>query len=1164
MFSRMLAPPMRHHLPATFLFFALATVVRAHWASVEVPPARPLPEASSLWYRCYLQVDDRLVVPEANNPRDLWRNSTMLVLADLPGPFGVFLNGERILASPGIPVGESQRFKVPKDILRSRLFNSLVIRLDGEAAKRGLTRAPMLIDYFNEVVLDAPWTVAFDEVDASESGPLEARPEVAAYLPSDWRLSSTPLDRPAEPIPGKRVPPAEALALLQTDEDLIVEELLHEPEVAQPTHVSFDARGRMWVAQYRQYPFPKGVKMISRDQYYRSRYDRVPPAPPYHDHGADIISVHEDRDGDGTYESSTNVLEGLNMANAALSGWGGIWVMHTPYLLFYPDADGDDVPDGSPEVRLAGFGLEDTHSVANGLAWGPDGWLYGAQGSTTTSRITRPGIDPPDSEGIFNEGCLVWRYHPKTRAIEIFADGGGNTFGLSFDAEGRLFSGHNGGETRGWHHIQDGLFLKQGKDPGKFGPPPNPFAFGELPMMHSTNPVPRFSHMSVVAGGSALPARLQGKFLCVDPLHHHVVAAERKRVGSTFETTDLGFPLRSDDGTFRPVYLANAPDGSMIIADFREDTIAHGQNYQGQIDPESGRIYRLRGKAEALEKDVNLEAKSSAELVAILEHPNLWHRQTAVRLLGQRADGEAVPALQSLLARPEAHPPLEALWALHQMGKLDPATALGLLDHPAPVVRAWAIRLTGDARVLPDEFLAKLGSLALTEPDAEVRCQILSTARRLPVGQALALVGATLRDDLNDAFIPLMAWFVIESHCAAESEAVLGLFEADEIWSRPIVRQQIVPRLMRRFAEAGTRTDFLTCAKLLEMAPTAEDRAALMAGFEQAFEGRVPPPLPDELVAATGKGSLSLRIRQGDPAALAEGLVLLDNAQADPRERLSAIRAFGTATHSDAIVLLLKIATTAMDASLRQAALVSLQIYNDPAIGEALVSSYPAQPESLQPAVLNLLASRPAWALALLEACAADTISKSAIGPELLARMKLHGGEPLGQMLVQQFPGTESPKPAERIEALKAILAAKPGDPYRGEATFAARCFSCHTLFFKGGKVGPDLTRYQREDLSTMLVSILDPNAEIREGFENHVVTTKDGRVLGGFLIDSDTNAIVLRGVDGSDTTLPRETIANLTPVGRSLMPEGLLDGLDDQQLRDFFAYLKISQPISR
>ncbi len=1159
----MLAELMRL-LNATLLFCAFATLVRADWTTVEVPPSRSLSESTRVWYRCHLQVDDRLVVPEANNPRDLWRNSTMLVLGDLPGPFEVFLNGTRIIASTGIRAGESQRFKVPKDILRSKVFNSLLIRLDGEAAKQGLTRAPMLIDYFNEVVLDAPWEVSFEEADAADAGPREVRPEVASYVPGDWRLSSTPLDRPAEPIPGKRVPPAEALALLETDEDLVVEELVHEPEVAQPTHVSFDARGRMWVAQYRQYPFPQGVRMISRDQYYRSRYDRVPPAPPYHDRGADIVSVHEDTDGDGKYESHTRVLEGLNMANAALSGWGGIWVMHTPYLLFYPDADGDDVPDGHPEVRLAGFGLEDTHSVANGLAWGPDGWLYGAQGSTTTSRITRPGLDPEDSEGIYNEGCLVWRYHPKTRVVEIFADGGGNTFGLSFDAEGRLFSGHNGGETRGWHHLQDGLFLKQGKDPGKFGPPPNPFAFGELPMMRSTNPVPRFSHMSVVVGGSALPARLREKFLCVDPLHHNLVAAERKPVGSTFETTDIGFPLRSEDGTFRPVYLANAPDGSMVVADFREDTIAHGQNYQGQIDPESGRIYRLRGKAEPLEMDVNLEAKSSAELVGVLEHPNLWHRQTAVRLLGQRADAETVPALRNLLDRKEPHPALEALWALHQMGQLDEATALKLLEHPAPPVRAWTIRLLGDARFLPDAFMAKLASMAASEPDAEVRCQILSTARRLPAGPALALVVATLREDADDAFIPLMAWFVIESHCGSEREAVLASFEADEIWSRPVVVQQIVPRLMRRFAEAGSRADFLTCARLLDMAPTPEARAALLSGFEQAFEGRVPPPLPDELVAATGKGSLSLRIRQGEPEAVAEGLALLGDANADQQERLAAIRAFGTAPHPDALASLLHLAVKEEDTSLRQTVLISLQVYDDPNIGETLAASFASQPTAIQPVVLNLLASRSAWSLALLRGCASGAIPRPAVGPDLIARMGLHGGDELGKVLAEQFPGTEGPKPAERIEALKAILAAKPGDPYRGESIFAARCFSCHTLFFKGGKVGPDLTRYQRDDLSTMLVSILDPNAEIREGFENHVVATKDGRVLGGFLVDSDTNAIVLRGFDGSDTTVPREAIASLTPVGRSLMPDGLLDGLDDQQLRDFFAYLKISQPISR
>ena len=116
----------------------------------------------------------------------------------------------------------------------------------------------------------------------------------------------------------------------------------------------------------------------------------------------------------------------------------------------------------------------------------------------------------------------------------------------------------------------------------------------------------------------------------------------------------------------------------------------------------------------------------------------------------------------------------------------------------------------------------------------------------------------------------------------------------------------------------------------------------------------------------------------------------------------------------------------------------------------------------------------------------------------------------------------------------------------------------------RGGSVGPDLTRYQRDDLPTMLVSILDPSAEIREGYENVVVKTRDGRILSGFLAEQEANTVVLRGFDGSDSTLARDDIEKLTPAGRSLMPGGLLDGLDDQQLRDLFAYLRISQPISK
>jgi putative heme-binding domain-containing protein len=178
---------------------------------------------------------------------------------------------------------------------------------------------------------------------------------------------------------------------------------------------------------------------------------------------------------------------------------------------------------------------------------------------------------------------------------------------------------------------------------------------------------------------------------------------------------------------------------------------------------------------------------------------------------------------------------------------------------------------------------------------------------------------------------------------------------------------------------------------------------------------------------------------------------------------------------------------------------------------------------------------------------------------EIQARMALHD------------PGILSDKnepaaiqSAEQVQMLTEILRAQPGDAYRGESLYAARCGSCHKLFFKGGAVGPDLTRYQRDDLQTLLHSIVDPSAEIREGYETVIAKMKDGRILSGFLAEDDANTVVLRGVDGSNTMLARHKIEDLSPVGRSLMPQGLLSGLDDQQLRDLFAYLKIPQPITK
>jgi putative heme-binding domain-containing protein len=1217
------APILVHTLDARRNFACLVFVLwlisqvsapSAEWQPQTVPAERPALIGAPIYFRCFLRVPDNMT---SRSEVDLWTDSAMFSFADFPGRFTVFLNGRKIADGESLPAEPRRRFKIPKGILEKKQFNVLAVRLEDQAARTGLRVAPVLHGYHDELVLQGVWEIHMGEPVPGDLRPLTNQPPRASFTEAGFREASTTLAQNAELIPGRRLPPADSFAKLRTPPGLAVELLLHEPEIAQPTHFSFDARGRLWVAQYRQYPYPAGLKMVSRDKYYRSTFDRVPPAPPYHDRGRDIISVHEDTDGDGAFDRHRQVLTGLNMANAVLHGHGGIWVMHTPYLLFYPDADGDDVPDRDPEVRLAGFGLEDTHSVANGLAWGPDGWIYGAQGSTTTSHIRRPGTDAPDAPGVYYESCMVWRYHPDTRAYEIFAEGGGNNFGLEFDAEGRVYSGHNGGETRGWHFIQSGIYLKQGKDPGKFGPPTNPFAFGELPMIKTTNKITRFSHLFAIAEGTAIPSNYLGHLFNLDPLHHNVVVSARARAGSTITTTDTGVALESDDKAFRPVFAANAPDGSIHVADFYEEYIAHGQNYQGQIDPDSGRLYRLRGKESALNKDVNLARKTTSELLAVLSHGNKWHRQTAVRLLGERRDSAAreplkkvlfamenseapfplSPALErrippaDLAAAQSAYPALASLWALHQAGWLDESTARAALEHPSNSVRAWAIRLLGDRKQLPDAFAHAVVRLAATEPDAEVRCQMASTARRLPARQAVPIVAALIqRDaDANDPFIPLLCWFTLESFCDTNRAAVLGLFttepktsptlkgekaevrDKDGFWNSLLAKQHILPRLIRRFATQSTRADLLACAELLDAAPTDEHRKPILAAFEEAFKGRALPLLPGELDLALGRfghRSLPFRIRRSEIAAVEQGLALVGNAKARREDRLACVLVFGEVHQPSAVAVLVALARNGADLELRKAAFASLSRYDDASIGEEIASAYAKLPSALQPAAQSLLTSRARWSLAFLKLIESGDVEAPGVSADAVARLRQHNDVSVTTLTAKLFP---RPVPTElradtraAMEKIQAALKGGTGDPYSGEPLFTERCASCHQLFHKGGRIGPNLTPYQRDDLSTLLPGILDPSAEIREGFANHLVETKDGRALSGFLADQDARVVVLRGVDGQDISLRREEIAELKPAGLSLMPEGLLDGLSDQQLRDFFAYLRIPQPISR
>ncbi len=1008
-------------------------------------------------------------------------------------------------------------------------------------------------------------------------------PRAEVKTPQPSPQASTHTIAPAAPaldLPQEATAPAltpkDASTHFHVADDLEWEQVLAEPQIAQPVFLNFDERGRIWVVEYRQYPLPAGLKIVSHDNVWRSVYDKVPPPPPNHFKGADRITIHEDTHGDGTFDRHTTFLDGLNIVTSLERGRGGVWVLNPPYLLFYPDANNDDVPDGDPEVRLSGFGLEDTHSVANSLRWGPDGWLYGCQGSTVTGNIVVYAADgkAKNSKPIFSQGQNIWRYHPEKRIYEVFSEGGGNAFGCEIDSQGRIFSGHNGGDTRGFHYLQ-GAYLQKGFE--KHGPLSNPYAFGYFPAMpHGSEP--RFTHNFVIYDHGALPAQYAGRLFGIEPLQGRVVESDIIPDKSSYRTRDISRPVTSDDRWFRPVDIKVGPDGAIYVCDWYDQQVNHFRNHEGKIDTRNGRIYRLKGKGTKPTGLEDMSRLSSGQLIEHLTHANRWVRQTSLRLLADRRDTALIPALTSALNQSSGQIALETFWALNLSGGLTEAEAIKALDHTDPRVRLWAVRLLGDAKTVSAGFAVKLVQLVAKEPSLEVRNQIAATAKRLPAHEGLGLVRALAMraEDAADNRMPLLLWWAMEAQCEDHRDEVLQLYADATFWRSPLVQAHLISRTAQRFAQAGSRRDLLTCARLFDLSPSVEQSRLLVAGFEAAFKGRTLAGLPEELVKAMarhGVGSAAFALRQGDPRVVRKAIQVVADETASRVERIDFLNVMSEVKIPGAVPALSKAYRGVYkDDALRKAILSAFQTYDEAIIGDVVMSAYTALGRDSLPTAQSLLASRPAWALRFAQSINDKGQSWSGVGikPEtiplsVVRKLKQHRNPELQAILERIWPNTGSPTTADmekKIHQLAEVVRGGTGDPYAGRTLFQNTCGSCHKLFNQGAEVGPDLTVYNRTDLESMLLAVVNPSAEIREGFENYSVETKDGRSLSGFLTDQDNQTIVLRGLDNQNVTLARTEVAELKAAGVSLMPEGLLGAFTDQQTRDLFAYLRSTQPL--
>ena len=408
------------------------------------------------------------------------------------------------------------------------------------------------------------------------------------------RLTTSPVlsrlrDNPAPPTAIANPAAQKVVAGLKLIPGFQAELIAAEPDLHQPIAFAIDERGRLWVAEAMSYP------------------NRQPEGQ-----GKDRIVILEDKDGDGVFETKKVFAENLNLVSGLEVGFGGVWVGAAPYLLFIPDANHDDIPDGPPQVLLDGWGFQDTHETLNSFTWGPDGWLYGCHGVFSNALVGKPGT--PDAERT-RVRAAVWRYHPLRHEFEIFAHGGSNQWGLDFNAVGHLFMTHcrsfyGGGGTS--YVVHNGHSWNQGNSNfapfisnrgPDFAPELKNYLLasarydsgeGGAGAPGSTAIYGGHSHVgTMIYLGDNWPDTYRDH-LFTHNLHGHQLNHQvNVRTGSAYETFHAGYDLLfAPDPTYMAVDLQYGPDGAVYIIDWVDTQHCH--NPRDELwDRTNGRLYRV-------------------------------------------------------------------------------------------------------------------------------------------------------------------------------------------------------------------------------------------------------------------------------------------------------------------------------------------------------------------------------------------------------------------------------------------------------------------------------------------------------------------------------------------------------------------------------------------
>lgn len=814
---------------------------------------------------------------------------------------------------------------------------------------------------------------------------------------------------------------------------------------------------------------------------------------------------------------------------------------------------------------LDGWEMTDTHETLNDFIWGPDGWLYGTQGIYNSSLVGKPGAKPSERVAL---DSAVWRFHPTRRVFERWSEGGSNQWGVDWNDHGEAFF-----EAcvipHMWHAIQGARYQRQS------GPHPDVHTYDDIKTIAWGRYEKAAYAGAMVYLGGAFPAEWRDQFFFHD-IHMNKLRCETMiPSGSGFRSEKkLDFAV-SSDRWFRGLSPQYGPDGGVFINDWYDRVPCHQQ--KEFTDRTNGRVYKIVNDAVKPVK-VNLAKSSDLELVAQHLNPNDWYVRHARRLLQERGPNAATTAAleKILLENPDDTRQLRALWTLHAQGALTEATALRALAAASPAVRGWAITCVCENGKPSAALFSRLTELATRDDSPVVRRRLASALQRLAVSDRWTWLEILAKrpEDTADQNIPLLLWYALEPAVAADPARGLALARVT-----PYVR--LAEFTARRLAAAAIETPAQTSAKLEPvsalLAEASHDlRLTLLRGLKAGITGQTKLPEPANWpetyakLAQDGDNQVRRLARElavvfGNATALSELRGTLDNEQAPAPERSEALTILSRQQDPATLESALRLA--GKPGALRRPALRALAEYADARIPAALTGLLAQLPAADRGDALATLAARPAGVKALLDAIDAGKLGKDLIGAPLARKIQGYKNREFNAWLEKNWGklNTSSYMKREAVTRFKQFLgddAVARADVQRGRELFRGICGGCHQLFGTGGDIGPHLTGGYT-DLEYLLQNILDPNAVIGKDYQLTFITTTDGSLQAGIISAENATSVTLK-VPGAPApvTIAKDKIKSREVSPNSLMPEGLLNNMEEPDVRSLFLYLRQTSEI--